>query len=76
MVLSMKGRSCRRLHGSNVLGLRFKHCFCYPEFLLDNKVSNPNATATMLQWWSKMTIISIFRYYRASEKVLSKYPSF
>ena len=47
------------LHGSNELRLRCMHCFCYPEFLLGNKVFNPNAAASMLLWWSKMTIVYV-----------------
>ena len=58
MVLSMKGRSCRRLHGSNALRLHCMRCFCYPEFLLGDKISNPDAATIMLLWWSKTTIFT------------------
>ena len=37
-----------RLHGLNVLRLRFMYRLCYPEFSLDNKASYPNAAAIML----------------------------
>ena len=37
------------LHRLNVLRLRYMHCFCYPQFLLGNKVSNSNAAEIMLQ---------------------------
>ena len=46
-----------RLHGNNVLRLCLLHCFCYPEFSMGNKASNPNAAAIMLLWWSKLTRI-------------------
>ena len=58
-----------RLHGYNVLRLRLLHCLCYPEFSLGNKASNPNAAATMLLWWSKLTRIFTLKIIQASEKV-------
>ena len=60
-----------RLHGFNVLRLRLLHCLYYSEFSLGNKASNPNATAIMLLWWSKLTRI----FTLICVKLLKKYPS-
>ena len=57
MLLSMKGRSCRCLHGSKYTAIALYALLRHPEFSLGNKVTHPNGAAIMLLWWSKMTII-------------------
>ena len=60
MVLSMKIMSASAWFQCTAIALYMcMHCFRYPGLLLGNKVSDPNAAAIMLLWWSKMTILCL-----------------